>query len=57
MQKQSEDELKRRQAIEEIHKRHASLDVGKLLEHARRHDENMERLKSENRQRFRTPPP
>ena len=31
-----------------------SLDVNKILEHARKHDELIERMKSENRQRIRS---
>lgn len=51
-QKQSEEETKKKAIIEEIHKRKMSLDVNKLLEHAHRHDEMVERMRSENRQRL-----
>lgn len=37
--------------IEEIKIKHASLDLNKIIEHAKKHDAFVERMRSENRSR------
>ena len=50
-QKQEEARLQRKQVIEEIKMKHAPLDLNKIIEHARKHDAFVERMRSENRSR------
>lgn len=51
--KQIEEEARRKEALDEIHRRNVSLDGRKIIEHARKHDELMDRIRSENKLRFR----